>query len=246
MTKPKIDISIICCYNNKQQFEELLLPSIEEQTVEPELILIDNTTKKFSSAAAALNYGANQATGEFLMFLHQDIKFTKKDALEKIYQKLVENNSTDTIWGAAGVADRFGRKVISWMESPGVKRNPNMDCDIIPVDCLDECLIIVSRDLFSKYKFNEVVCDNWHFYVVELCIRSKFDGIRIAVFDMFCFHLSGGTRNHLFYKTLKKIKKVYRHKIDHINTCCIEYSNFRIPVWKLELGEKYHYWRTKK
>ncbi|MGN1139135.1 MAG: glycosyltransferase [Ruminococcus sp.] len=246
MTKPKIDISIICCYNNKKQLDEMLLPSIKNQTVEPQLILVDNTANKFSSASAALNYGAEQASRNYYIFLHQDIKFTRDDALEKIYQKLSENTEPDTIWGAAGVADRFGRKVISWMESPGIKRNPQMDCDIIPVDCLDECLIILSRELFSKYKFNETVCDNWHFYVVELCIRAKLDGIRIAVFDMSCFHYSGGSRNHLFYKTLKKLKKEYKHKIDHINTCCIEYSDFKTPVWRLELGEKYRNWRDKK
>ena len=50
-------LSIICVYNNRDILEKYLLNSLKVQSIEYELILIDNTSGKFNSAAKALNYG---------------------------------------------------------------------------------------------------------------------------------------------------------------------------------------------
>lgn len=49
-------ISLVCCYNNLQQYKDMQ-KSLENQTVEYELIGIDNRKGKYQSAAAALNVG---------------------------------------------------------------------------------------------------------------------------------------------------------------------------------------------
>lgn len=49
-------ISLICCYNNLQQYKDMQ-KSLENQTVEYELIGIDNREEKYKSAAFALNAG---------------------------------------------------------------------------------------------------------------------------------------------------------------------------------------------
>ena len=49
-------ISLICCYNNLQQYNDMQ-KSLENQTVEYELIGIDNRDGKYQSAASALNAG---------------------------------------------------------------------------------------------------------------------------------------------------------------------------------------------
>ena len=49
-------ISLICCYNNLQQFQDIQ-KSLENQTVEYELIGIDNRECEYKSAASALNMG---------------------------------------------------------------------------------------------------------------------------------------------------------------------------------------------
>ena len=66
-------ISIICIYNNRNILDNYLLKSLERHNTDYELILVDNTENKFTKAADALNYGAKNAKGEFLMFVHQDI-----------------------------------------------------------------------------------------------------------------------------------------------------------------------------
>lgn len=49
-------VSLICCYNNLQQYKDMQ-KSLENQTVEYELIDIDNREGKYKSAASALNAG---------------------------------------------------------------------------------------------------------------------------------------------------------------------------------------------
>lgn len=49
-------VSLICCYNNLQQFQAMK-KSLENQTVEYELIGIDNRANEYKSAALALNVG---------------------------------------------------------------------------------------------------------------------------------------------------------------------------------------------
>ena len=67
-------ISIIRVFNDEKLLSKYLLKSLKNQTACNELILIDNTKNKFKSASKALNYGAKKAKGEYLMFIHQDVK----------------------------------------------------------------------------------------------------------------------------------------------------------------------------
>lgn len=53
-------ISLVCCYNNLQQYKDMQ-KSLENQTVEYELIGIDNREGKYKSAASALNVGGGQS-----------------------------------------------------------------------------------------------------------------------------------------------------------------------------------------
>ena len=100
--KEKIDLALICCYNNEKQLNELLLDSYNEQDVECEKIFIDNSNNKFSSAAKALNYGASNSKKNYYIFLHQDIKFLDSNSLKNIYEEL---KKCDGILGVAGVKE---------------------------------------------------------------------------------------------------------------------------------------------
>ena len=64
-------LSIICVYNNQEVLEACLLKGLEAQkNKDYELILLDNRSNQFSSAAKALNYGAKQAKSNYLVFSH--------------------------------------------------------------------------------------------------------------------------------------------------------------------------------
>ncbi len=113
--KEKIDLALICCYNNEKQLNELLLDSYNEQDVECEKIFIDNSNNKFSSAAKALNYGASISKSNYYIFLHQDIRFLSSDSLKKLYEEL---KKCDGILGVAGVKENEKKVFTSILHGP--------------------------------------------------------------------------------------------------------------------------------
>ena len=69
------DISIICVYNKTDIYENVLKKSLQLQSLQAEIIAVDNTNQEYSSAAKALNYGASCASGKVFVFAHQDVSF---------------------------------------------------------------------------------------------------------------------------------------------------------------------------
>ena len=104
-------ISIICVYDNETILKDYLIKHLETQNGNYELILVDNTSKKFHSAAKALNYGANNAKNEYLMFVHQDFDLTDDEWLKKA-EKIIINIKDMGIAGIAGISKEKG-----WTES---------------------------------------------------------------------------------------------------------------------------------
>ena len=66
-------IPAVCVSSNEQSSDNVLVKSLENQTVGFELIALDNREGRYRSAAEALNYGGEQAKGDYIMFVHQDM-----------------------------------------------------------------------------------------------------------------------------------------------------------------------------
>ena len=60
-------ISVVVVYNDKQILDKWLLKSLKNQTVNFELIALDNTKAEFKSAAEVLNYGGKKAKGKYVI-----------------------------------------------------------------------------------------------------------------------------------------------------------------------------------
>ena len=95
-------ISIVCVFNDWEVLERFLLRSLDTQTAPYEMHLVDNTNGRFKSAAEALNFGGQQATGKYIMFVHQDVYLASTVWLESV------ENTLDTLpkLGIAGVAGK--------------------------------------------------------------------------------------------------------------------------------------------
>lgn len=65
---------MICVSNNNRILHDYLLKSLSAQKGVYELIIVDNSIGKWNSAASALNWGARNAKGDLLMFVHQDFR----------------------------------------------------------------------------------------------------------------------------------------------------------------------------
>jgi GT2 family glycosyltransferase len=232
--------SIIIVYNSVNIQASLTLNSLRRQTEEYELILLENIgNRNFKSAAAALNAGASSATGDFLMFVHQDVDFLDEQFLEKT-RAMLEQIDDLGIAGVAGMSengiDHHDRQ--RNLIYQGVPRRTwgNMIQKIERVQTLDECLLVIPRSVFKKTQFDEVTCDNWHLYGVDYCLTIAGDGLAAYVLPMFIYHQSAGdsakVRNNFFrgslspsyFKSFEAVRRKHRNHIDNIHTTCASFS----------------------
>lgn len=210
----KKSFSVICVYNNKEVLEEYLITGLDSQTVSDfEKVLINNTEGNYRSAAEALNAGARKASGEYYMFIHQDVKLPE-DYLERAKTYL---DSVDMLGvaGAAGVRATVeceaeavneichGPEQERWKDATPIS-NPT------EVTGLDEMLLIVPASVFKKEPFSESICKGWHLYGVEYSIRMQKKGKRVVVLPIELWHRSaGGWRDWKHDITLLRIIRRY-------------------------------------
>lgn len=227
--KNKIDVSIICCCNNKQKLNEYLLKGYERQNSACEVIVVENENNRFESAAKALNYGASVSKGKVLIFCHQDIEFLSEDCLDNIYEILKEK---DIIIGAAGSIPKM-KCIISWMDeerSEGMYTyNPALTEQPTLVQTLDECIIAMRKDTYESVRFDEEVCDGWHLYSADICLSALELGIESYVIPLKICHHSQGRADKNFFRIAKKLVKKHKKKNKAIKTACIYIKNTAVP-----------------
>ncbi len=216
-------ISVVCVYNNEDILNDYLLDSLESQTADYELILIDNTENKFKSAAEALNHGGKKAKGTYIMFVHQDIDLSSDNWL-KDTEKMLNSLTNIGILGVAGNCENVkGTTTIIKDGDPPKLAGPNYLNEITESQTLDECLIIVPKSVFNILHFDEMVCDDWHLYAADYCLSIKKLGYKVYIAPIFVYHLSPGySMSENYYLTLNKILKKHRNNYNEIftNTGC--------------------------
>lgn len=234
-------ISIVSVYNNKRLLENYLLKSLKTQTIDFELILLDNTGGKFSSAAEALNCAGDKAKGEYLMFVHQDYDLSSNvwlDDAEKIIKNL-ENV------GVVGIAGKYDRNMVSNITTgvPPVLAGPIQIEKPQKVQTLDECLIITPKKVFEEIHFDEAVCDNWHLYATDYCLAVKKAGYDVYVLPLGGYHASPGYSftPEAYYSTLKKLVKKYKGDYKWIYTSTGSWSTV-YPLFLQIAYQKLYYW----
>jgi len=235
-------ISVVVVYNNEQIFNENLLSSLKKQTAEFEFIPMDNTKKKFKSAAEALNQGGAKAKGKYIMFVHQDVDLRSSTWLEDT-EKILDSLPRLGIAGVAGVTETGKgnekcRNRIEHLEDHSFWGNIIEEPE--RVQTLDECMGIVPRSLFSELQFDEKTCDDWHLYMVDYCLSCRKLGLYTYALPMFIYHRShkkrpreilksGGSLTASYWRTLGKLTKKHKGYYKWIYTSCGEWNTFQ-PV----------------
>jgi hypothetical protein len=200
-------------YNDSAVLAARLLQSLERQTRKVEIISIDNRDGRFSQAAAALNAGAANATGDWIVFAHQDVAFLSDRWAEHVEQRL--ESCPDIGWAGVAGFTATGRKVglILGMASVwGAAFTGTLE-----VQTLDECVLIHRRQP-GPY-FDEEI-GGWHAYGVDACCDALIRRFRNYVLDAPVWHDSKGTnvsglRDAHHYVWLK-----HRGRIREIFTTC--------------------------
>ena len=166
-------ISIICIYNNYERLNEQLIKSLsffEKKNFE--LVLVDNSQHIFKSAADALNYGANKANGEVLLFSHQD--FYIKDENEFYdFAHFIELHDK-VVLGVAGAIEKDKINYTNCTSGKDLIINKiENNREIRKVSCIDECFFGLTKNRFLEHNFDSTLCDDWHFYAVEMSLYAR-------------------------------------------------------------------------
>lgn len=221
-------MSIICVYNNKEILNKYLSSSLNTQSIEYELILVDNRNNEFSSAASALNHGAKKATGDYFVFAHQDIFFSDPDWIKNTTLQIDKLKNVGIIGVAGKTTDSIVRSNIK-QGVPAVDVSPFKLEKEEKASTIDECLFIIPKNVFENYKFNEKVCPDWHLYAVEYVYNIKKAGFEAYIVPTVVEHRSkGASMSESYYTTLPNLQKKYLKK-GLIRTCMGDWFTF-IPV----------------
>lgn len=215
-------ISFVCAYNKKNVLEEMLIKSLKKQNNKNyELITVNSKELGFKSASEALNYGFNNATGEYVVFVHQDIEFINNNSID-----LIETYCKALDFGIVGVAGATGKKKFKVASSVvmGEKRVHAGDRlnEIIPCYAIDECMMIVKKDKFKG--FNNYG-KTWHFYGVEYSHRCLKNNEKVLLLPINIYHASDAkSLDESYFDTLYNYGKINKD-VKLIRTCCGYFKN---------------------
>lgn len=239
----KTEISCIIVTNQSSPESCATVVSLENQSMEPEIICVDNQgNHNFSSAASALNHGASKSSGRYLFFLHQDVEFSNKDFLKECV-KLVDNLPNLGVAGLAGVQrNPTSRKIENLNEishgAPPRKWGKKI-LEPTRVQTLDEFCLIVPKHVFETTRFDEVVCDHWHLYGVDLCLTCLREGLSVYALPFEVYHQSDGASGRSadsigaltpdYARSFERVRRKYKKAFPEIVTTCAAYET-RSPI----------------
>lgn len=224
-------VTVICCYNDAVQFDELK-NSLESQSEEYDLIPINNVSSDYSSCSKAFNAAMKKVKTTYVVFTHQDIILNESNMLKNFVDYLEKINVYD-ILGVAGVKRDSGHTITNILHGKTLKPAGSENLKgMEKCETVDECFFGGTAECFSKYPFNETLCDNWHLYAVERCINAAVNGNSVYVCDIPLIHNSQGKINHAYNVGFLKISKFYADKLDCIyTTCASAKTNFVSRIW---------------
>lgn len=213
-----LDCSIISIYNKKEVINKYLKTSLDKQiNVKYEEIFVDNSQGKYLCAKEAIQSVIDELNGKYIIICHQDIEFKSKDSLKNIIDTL-DNISEFGVVGVAGV----NKKQIISNISHGINKMPVTSNTINKeslCETLDECLFIIKNETKYINEFKKIICNTWHLYAVEYCLRMRILNEKVYVIPADIYHVSSGDSfNNSYYEQLRIITKKYHKEIKSINT----------------------------
>lgn len=215
------DITFVCCYNDVNAFNKLV-DNINYQDLDVSIIGIDNSSNKFTSCSSAYNSVIKKITTKYVAFSHQDISFIHSNTINQIIFYLSQTGTNDLI-GVAGAKEEplYKRKVLSNVIHGTEKSHAGSPfTGIEKCMTLDECLLFGHTEYFISNPFNEELCNNWHLYCVEQCLRTQINGGNVYVCDIEMLHESKGKVRSNYVRGFYKLCRYYHKQFPYITTCC--------------------------
>jgi glycosyltransferase involved in cell wall biosynthesis len=237
-------ISVISVVSNAQYAKECLLRALNRQKNKFELLIVDNTTGTFSSAAQAYNSAVSKTSGDYLVFVHQDVFFPDINWIKQIEDQM-STIPDKAIAGIAGMQkptylnqleiwlryflqikirngglwySRYGRGNLlmgkNCAQWPG-----KIITEPVPVQTVDELLLVIPQRVFGANKFDQKTCDGWHLYGIDFCLSASKKGFSTYVLPAQVIHYSEGKIDRQYRQILQKLLEKHEGE-SIINTTC--------------------------
>ncbi len=197
-------ISVIVCSRQGPEWTRHQKHVADTIGCDHEYVRIDNRGNQYG-ICAAYNEGVRKASGDILVFVHEDVFFLGNGWGETLQQKF----GTDTTIGMVGIAGgqflhqdapgwcaggrpyihgkvihqlngRLLLTVYSWIQQ---------DVDVAVVDGL---FFAIRASLFERVRFDEDSFDGFHFYDLDICMQVRESHRILVTEDILVKHLSGG------------------------------------------------------
>lgn len=182
-------LSIICCSKNINQLENWKANVEETVGCNYEIILIDNSTNKYS-IFSAYNEGEKQAKGNLLCFVHEDVMFISKDwgvVVENLFAEHKKMGLLGVVGGHVlpdtpcyyGDTQVLSGRIIDNNNKEHLMELYNSDaiCDVVVVDGVWFC---VRKDLFNRIHFDESF-SGFHLYDMDICMQVLQSGYDVKI-----------------------------------------------------------------
>lgn len=143
-------------------------------------------------AGQAYNAGIGKATGDVLIFAHQDV-FLPNGWEKSLSYAVAQLEVEDPGWGVLGT---FGigssGSVVGYVHSTGLRRTLGSPLPYpVPVKTLDEMCLVLRRS--SGLRFDDHL-PGFHLYGTDICLQAEQKGMRSYALSAFCIHNSNGIR----------------------------------------------------
>lgn len=212
-------LSIIICSTRPTTDEELVRNIAATIGVAYEIVHIDNSQNTYN-IFQAYNYGVEQAKGDLLCFMHEDVLFHTQG-----WGKIVEQYLALDYIGAIGVAGGsvvldqldwrfYGFGTMYLMQgTTTVEESPNYYIihpahrpyhhALSMVAVLDGVWMCMRKELFQKIRFDDEHFHDFHLYDSDICMQINKAGKNVFVtYDILLEHKSMGTFSESYKDSL--------------------------------------------
>ena len=166
------------------------------------------TYEGYSTAGAAYERALAETSAPYLVLAHQDV-YLPAGFAKRLVEQMAQITQTDPDWAAAGVIGIDGTGAIqgqTWSSGLGKLVGVKIEAPV-PIDTLDELLLVVRRNCGVHFDLN---LPSFHLYAADFVQTAKMNGLKCYAADLPIVHhsrrvveLGGGYRKAYIYMQRK-------------------------------------------
>jgi hypothetical protein len=192
-----------------------------------EYVRVDNSAGTYG-ICAAYNNGVEQARGDLLVFVHEDVFFMEPGWGNVLQTKFAADpglglvgvagtqylSAQNALWISAGQPFIKGRVVHQSKDNSSylltVFSTDKTDAAVVVVDGL---FFAIPKKLFGSIRFDEETFPGFHFYDLDICMQVRRTHTLMVTWDILVKHFSGGNVTAAWIENGKRFLEKYKNDL---------------------------------